>query len=60
MDGLHASYIPENQPGPVDTQSLGPFVDFAREAVAGRKRMLVTHSEIFPGTYAGTTETADA
>ena len=31
----------------------------AQEAAAGRKRMLVTHSEIFPGTFASTTETAD-
>ena len=27
--------------------------------VAGLKRMIVTHSEIFPGTFASTTETAD-
>jgi hypothetical protein len=27
--------------------------------MAGRKRVMVTHSEIFPGTYASTTETAD-
>jgi hypothetical protein len=27
--------------------------------MAGRKRFLLTHSEIFPGTYASTTETAD-
>ena len=27
--------------------------------MAGRKRMVATHSEIFPGTYASTTETAD-
>jgi hypothetical protein len=27
--------------------------------MAGRKRFLVTHSEIFPGTFASTTETTD-
>ena len=27
--------------------------------MAGRKRAIVTHSEIFPGTFASTTETAD-
>jgi len=32
---------------------------FARDATAGKKRMIVTHSEIFPGTFASTTETAD-
>jgi hypothetical protein len=34
-------------------------VQVARDAIAGRKRLLVTHSEIFPGTFASTTETAD-
>jgi hypothetical protein len=58
-DGLHTSYVPEGTPGPLDTAPLAPFVDFARDAVAGRKCMVVTHSEIFPGTFASTTETAD-
>ena len=35
------------------------FAAFARAAVRGEKRFLVTHSEIFPGTFASTTETAD-
>ena len=59
-DSLHTSYISEGRPGPIDTATLQPFVDFAREAVAGRKRMLVTNSEVFPGTFASTTETTDA
>jgi hypothetical protein len=32
-------------------------VRFARDAVVGCKRMLITHSEILPGTFASTTET---
>jgi hypothetical protein len=59
MDGLHTGYDPEGKPGPLKAEGLQPFVDFAREAAAGRKRMLITHSEIFPGTFASTTETAD-
>jgi hypothetical protein len=35
------------------------FTDFARAAIRGEKRFVVTHSEIFPGTFASTTETAD-
>src|SRR5450432_1157784 len=35
------------------------FLQFAQDAVAGKKTFLVTHSEIFPGTFASTTETAD-
>lgn len=50
-------------PGPqeseIETDKLDVFVRFARDAVAGRKQMVVTHSEIFPGTFASTTETAD-
>lgn len=59
IDGLHASYQTGDSPGPIETESLQPFIEFAREAVAGRKRMVITHSEIFPGTFASTTETTD-
>ncbi len=43
----------------IDDEHMQPFLEFAREAVAGRKRMLITHSEVFPGTFASTTQTAD-
>src|SRR5690606_9999169 len=39
--------------------NLTEFTAFARAATAGEKRFLITHSEIFPGTFASTTETAD-
>ena len=62
IDGLHTGYT-SGKPGPaesaIDPEPLDVFVRFARDAVAGRKRMLITHSEIFPGTFASTTETAD-
>lgn len=62
IDGLHTGYR-GGRPGPLEseleTESLEIFVRFARDAVAGKKRMVVTHSEIFPGTFASTTETAD-
>lgn len=59
VDSLHTGYLPEGTPGPLDTAPLEPFLGFAREAQAGRKTMVITHSEIFPGTFASTTETAD-
>lgn len=63
LDGMHTSYEPDRTPlaagGTLDTTNLGAFAAFAREAAAGRKRFIVTHSEIFPGTFASTTETAD-
>ena len=63
MDGMHTSYVPEGQVlaagGALDTTNLRSLTEFARAAARGEKRMLIAHSEIFPGTYASTTETAD-
>lgn len=62
LDGLHSDYIPENTPlaegGRLNEEKLVGFLNFAKAATEGRKRMLITHSEIFPGTYPSTTETA--
>jgi hypothetical protein len=63
LDGLHTSYVPERtvlaEGGALDTTKLLPFLRFARRAAAGRAGLLITHSEIFPGTFASTTETTD-
>jgi hypothetical protein len=63
LDGMHTSYVPEGtvieKGGVLDTTNLVAFTDFARAAMRGEKRFVVTHSEIFPGTFASTTETAD-
>ena len=63
LDGMHTSYVPErtvlSAGGILDTTNLVAFRDFARAAMSGSKRFVVTHSEIFPGTFASTTETAD-
>jgi hypothetical protein len=56
LDGLHTGYVGERQ---VDPIAMAPFLEFARKAVAGKKRFVFTHSEIFPGTFASTTETSD-
>jgi hypothetical protein len=62
IDGIHTDYA-EGHPGPLEsklgTENLEVWLQLARDAVAGRKRLVVTHSEIFPGTFASTTETAD-
>ena len=62
IDGIHAGYV-DGKPGPLESRiepgNLRIWVQLSRDAVAGRKRLLVTHSEIFPGTFASTTETAD-
>lgn len=63
LDGMHTSYIPEGtvleKGGTLDTTNLMEFTRFASEARRGAKRFLITHSEIFPGTFASTTETSD-
>ena len=63
LDGMHTSYVPERvvlaNGGTLDTTNLVAFASFARAAMRGEKRFVITHSEIFPGTFASTTETAD-
>ena len=63
LDGMHTSYLPEGtvleRGGELDTTNLVAFVELARVAIRGEKRFVVTHSEIFPGTFASTTETTD-
>lgn len=63
LDGLHTDYIPDRtvlaEGGALNADKLSGFLDFARWAIAGEKRMVITHSSIFPGTYASTTETTD-
>jgi hypothetical protein len=62
IDGIHTDYV-EGKPGPLESkigdENLAIWQQLARDAIAGRKRAIVTHSEIFPGTFASTTETAD-
>jgi len=63
LDGLHTGYIPDATPladgGCLEASELEPFLALARRAVAGERSFLVTHSEVFPGTFASTTECAD-
>lgn len=62
LDGLHCGYV-DGKPGPKEsslvTDDLQIFVQLAKDAAAGKKEFRLTHTEIFPGTFASTTETAD-
>ena len=62
LDGLHTSYV-GGKPGPMESKleedPLKPFLAFAQKAMKGEKQFYYLHSEIFPGTFASTTETAD-
>ncbi len=63
LDGLHTSYVPEGKPlasgGKLDESGLDIFKTLATDAIARKKRFVITHSEIFPGTFPSTTETTD-
>ena len=63
LDGIHASYEPEGKGladgGSISTPDLDSFEVLARDAAAGKKAFVLTHSEIFPVTYASTTECTD-
>ncbi len=62
IDGIHTDYT-DGKPGPLEskigTENLEVWAQIGRDAIAGRKRVVITHSEIFPGTFASTTETTD-
>lgn len=63
LDGIHASYVPEGKRladgGIIKADDLDSYIKFAREAVLGKKKFIISHSEIFPATYASTTECVD-
>lgn len=65
LDGFHTSYVPERrilaEGGRIDSTGLLPYIKFAQVAAAkqSRKRFLIAHSEIFPGTFVSTTEATD-
>jgi hypothetical protein len=58
-DSIYCGYTGDPAAKQVDPALMAGFVAFAKEAAAGRKQMLVTHSAQVPDGYAGTTETAD-
>jgi hypothetical protein len=63
LDGLHTGYLPARtvlaEGGTLDEGPLAPFLRFAESAIGRKKSFVITHSEIFPGTFASTTETTD-
>jgi hypothetical protein len=63
LDGIHTGYIPPgrvlHEGGALDPVGLAPYEALARAALHGEKVVVITHSTIFPGTFASTTETAD-
>lgn len=63
LDALQAGYKDPSKGSAqgVDNVSLGglePYIRFAREAQAGKKQLVLTHTSIVPPEYASTTEAA--
>ncbi len=62
IDGIHSDYV-DGTPGRLESKIGGENLQIwpllARDAMAGRKSSMVTHSKVFPGTFVSTTETTD-
>lgn len=56
LDGLHTGLLPDAPSRTPDPSRLAWFLPLAREAVAGTRTFILTHSEILPETFASTTE----
>lgn len=55
-DSIYCGYVDGRR---VDPELMAGFLKFARAAVDGKKRMVVSHSAQVPEGYASTTDTAD-
>ncbi|QDU35268.1 hypothetical protein KS4_33490 [Poriferisphaera corsica] len=58
-DSLYAGYEKVEGKNVPYGEHMKNFRRFARAAGEGEKQMIITHSEVVPGSYAGTQETAD-
>ncbi len=58
LDGMHTDYDSTNSSG-LNIDKLNMYLPFAQQAIDGKKLMVITHSEIAPGTYASNRETSD-
>jgi len=58
-DSIYAGYTGGSGTREVDRANMEAFLNFARAAARGGKRMIISHSQQRPHGYASTTETAD-
>lgn len=59
LDSLYAGYVDDGAGRRVNPDHMADFRRFARLAVEGHKSFILTHSDLVPGSYASTLETAD-
>lgn len=66
LDSLHSRYTSAAVKAPaqgaenVDLKGIAAFVSFAKDAAAGKKAMVITHSAIIPPDYASSSEATQA
>jgi hypothetical protein len=58
LDSLYAGWQGDPSLRQVNPEQMAPFVAFARLAMAGKKRMLISHTRVETPDYASTAETA--
>jgi hypothetical protein len=58
-DSIYAGFVGEAAKRRVDPANMEGFLKFAREAAEGRKRFILSHSQLHTPDYASTVETAD-
>ena len=58
MDGIHCGYLDKGH-HELNTRIISPFFEATRRAAEGKLLFTITHSEVDPPFYAGTTQTAD-
>jgi hypothetical protein len=58
-DSIYAGFTGDATDRKVNPENMAGFLKFAREAVEGRKRLVISHTQLPTPTYASTVETAD-
>jgi len=58
-DSIYAGFTGDAAERKVNPANMEGFLKFAREAVEGRKQLLISHTQLHTPTYASTVETAD-
>jgi len=58
-DSIYAGYVGNPRERRVNPDQMAGFLKFAKDAAMGKKRLLITHTDLVPGSYASTRETAD-
>lgn len=57
LDGIHCGYLEEN-PRALNVRIISPFLTAAKQAAEGKFLFSITHSDITPEGYAGTSATS--